>query len=54
VEGWLEAKAAQDRYKLALGVIDPWTGRPAVRFANELPTHEGWIVLSTVTVGEGR
>jgi len=54
VEGRLEAKAAPARYRLALGVIDPWTGRPAIRFANKLPTHEGWTELSTVTVAAGR
>jgi len=54
VEGRLEAKASPGRYKLSLGVIDLWTGRPAIQFANKLPTHEGWTVLSTVTVAAGR
>ncbi len=38
-------------YQLALGIIDPWSRRPAVRFANGLPVHEGWTVLSTVVIG---
>jgi len=54
VEGRLEANAAPGHYKFALAVIDPWTGRPAIRFANRMPTHQGSIELSTVTVGEGR
>ncbi len=48
------ANAAAGRYKLALGLIDPWTGQPAIRFANNLPSHEGWTVLSTVAVGPAR
>jgi hypothetical protein len=52
--GKLDLQAASGRFKLALGIIDPWTGRPAIRFANDLPTHEGWTVLSTVMVGRGR
>lgn len=40
------------RYTLALGICDPWTGRPAIGFANRLtrPGGEGWTALSTVTV----
>ncbi len=54
VEGRLEAKAASGRCKLALGIIDPWTSQPAIRFANKLPVHEGWTELSTVRVGGSR
>ncbi|MGO9463833.1 MAG: DUF4832 domain-containing protein [Isosphaeraceae bacterium] len=54
VEGRLEASAAPGRYRLALGIIDPWTRRPAIHFASKLPTHEGWTELSTVTLGAGR
>lgn len=53
-EGRLDAKVAAGRYKLGIGVIDPWTGRPAIRFANKLPAHEGWTLLSAVTIGAGR
>jgi hypothetical protein len=38
------------RYKLAFGIIDPWSGRPAIRLANALPDHEGWTTLSTVVI----
>lgn len=38
------------RYSLALGIRDPWTGKPAIGFANDLPRHEGWTLLSRVTV----
>ena len=52
----LESDVALDapagRYKLALGVIDPWTSQPAIRFANNLTTQDGWTVLSTVSVGQ--
>ena len=49
-EQWAVMKASPGRYKLALGVIDPWTGRPAIRFANDLPVHDGWTVFSTVVL----
>jgi hypothetical protein len=42
--------AAPGRYTLALGIRDPWTGKPAIGFANDLPRHEGWTLLSAVTV----
>lgn len=51
VEGGMEVHAPAGRYRLALGIIDPWTKRPKVSFANALPRHEGWTVLSTVEVG---
>ena len=38
------------RYSLAIGIIDPYTGKPAVAFANTLPSWQGWTVLSHVDV----
>jgi len=38
------------RYRLALGIVDPWTDRPAVRFANKVVDQGGWALLSPVTV----
>ena len=40
------------RYLLALGIIDPMTRGPAVAFANDLPTREGWTILGEVEVIE--
>lgn len=37
-------------YRFALGIVDPWTGRPAVRFANKLEEREKWAVLSRVKI----
>ena len=37
-------------YRLAFGIIDPWTHQPAIRFANQLPTRSGWAELSTITI----
>jgi hypothetical protein len=54
--GKFQAKAAPPvnarpgSYQLALGIRDPWTGLPAIGFANELPRHEGWTVISRVEV----
>ena len=47
-------KARAGRYRLALGIIDPWTSRPAIRFANALPTQAGWTILSTVAIAPAR
>jgi hypothetical protein len=47
-------KAKPGRYQLALGFIDPWTGRPAIRLANNLLAQEGWTVLSSVAVVPAR
>ncbi|MAR08476.1 MAG: hypothetical protein CL681_00705 [Blastopirellula sp.] len=38
------------KYRLAIGIRDPWTNRPAIRFANQLPVVDGWTVLSTMEV----
>lgn len=35
---------------LAVGLVDPVTLRPAVRFANERGLEDGWVPLDTVTV----
>lgn len=42
--------APPGRYRLALGIVDPWTNRPAIGFANHLPRQNGWTILSNLTV----
>lgn len=38
-------------FRLALGIVDPWTGRPAVQFANVLQqSSAGWNVLTPISV----
>lgn len=37
-------------YGLAIGIIDPFTGEPAIRFANSLPCVNGWTILTTIRV----
>ncbi|MCW3059052.1 MAG: hypothetical protein JWQ02_873 [Capsulimonas sp.] len=37
-------------YRLGIGVIDPMTGRPGVKFANTLPSDNGWTILTSVRV----
>jgi hypothetical protein len=37
-------------YRLGIGIRDPWQDRPAIRFANELPVHDGWTLLSDIEV----
>ena len=45
-------EAPAGRYSLALGIIDPMTGRPAVEFANKGENRGGWFVLGPVEVVE--
>jgi hypothetical protein len=37
-------------YAVAVGIIDPWTQRPRVRFANSLANTDGWVVLGTIQI----
>jgi hypothetical protein len=37
-------------YDLAVGIIDPWTSKPSIQFANHLSIVDGWSVLSKVNV----
>ncbi len=50
IKGDVAVKPNPGRYKLALGIIDPWTNQPAVRFANDLSTKDAWTVLSNLVV----
>jgi hypothetical protein len=42
--------APPGRYRLAIGIRDPWSSRPSVRFANDLPRSDGWTILSHLEV----
>jgi hypothetical protein len=42
--------APPGHYRLALGIRDPWTNRPAIGFANDLPRQNGWTLVSEVMV----
>lgn len=46
----LKKPAKPGSYRLAFGLIDPWSGRPAVQFANQLPEIDGWTVLTPISV----
>lgn len=46
----VDAPADKGRYRLALGIEDPWTHKPAIRFANQLPVTRGWTILGELTV----
>jgi hypothetical protein len=54
VEEEVGVQAPAGRYRLALGIIDPWTDRPSIAFANELGRQGGWAVLSALVVEAGR
>ena len=50
IKGDVAVTANPGRYKLALGIIDPWTNQPAIQFANSLPVKDAWTVLSNLNV----
>lgn len=50
VSGQIPAAVPAGRYRLALGIVDPWKKRPAIRFANTLPVVDGYTVLGEVRV----
>jgi hypothetical protein len=54
IDGELPTPAGPGIYRLALGIEDPWTQNPSIRFANELPVSNGWTILGEVEVGSGR
>jgi hypothetical protein len=38
------------KYRLALGIRDPWTNQPAIGLANDVIAVDGWQVLSELEV----
>ena len=46
-------KAPPGRYRLALGIRDPWRDRPAIAFASELPRQDGWTILGDLEIAAG-
>lgn len=54
VEGTVRIDAPPGLYRLALGIRDPWTDRPAIAFANKLPRQDGWTLMSSVKLKPGR
>jgi len=38
------------RYRLGLGIRDPWTNRPVIGLANDVRAVEGWQILSELEV----
>jgi len=41
-------------FQLGLGVIDPWTKKPAIQFANQMIIRNGWAILGNVEVNSER
>jgi hypothetical protein len=46
----VQLKTKPGAYELALGIRDPWTGRPGIAFLNDLSRRDGWTILSRVEV----
>jgi hypothetical protein len=51
-EAQLHWNVVPGKYRLALGIRDPWKDRPAIRFANEAPVKDGWTILSEIQITE--
>jgi len=47
----LGANIAPGTYRLAIGIVDPWKGEPAISFANRLERSGGYTVLRSIEVG---
>jgi hypothetical protein len=54
IDGNLRTPTGEGIYRLAIGIEDPWTRNPGIRFANKLPVSRGWTILSEIEVGSGR
>ena len=50
LEALLPKPAKAGTYRLAVGLVDPWVGKPTVRFANRLAVVGGWTVLAPVSL----
>ncbi|MBT6850886.1 MAG: DUF4832 domain-containing protein [Opitutae bacterium] len=50
IEAQLASPSKAGAYRLALGIEDPWTRKPAIRFANDLPVVQGWTVIGEVEI----
>lgn len=46
----LEIQVRPGKYRLGLGIRDPWKDRPAIQFANELKIQDGWTIVSEFDV----
>jgi len=42
------------KYRLGLGIRDPWRNRPAIGFANDLNVTNGWTLVSEIQIAEQR
>ena len=46
----VSARVPAGKYRLALGIVDPWKGVPSIAFANALPRVDGYTILGSVEV----
>jgi hypothetical protein len=49
-KGSIRIEAKPGKYQLGFGIRDPWTDRPTVALANQLPLHDGWTILSKIKI----
>lgn len=49
-EAQLRFDGPAGKYRLALGIRDPWTNQPRIGLANDIPTSNGWQILSELEI----
>jgi hypothetical protein len=50
IQASLPVHVAPGVYRIGIGIVDPETASPDIKFANDLPYSNGWTVLSYVRV----
>jgi hypothetical protein len=47
---YIPENLADDTYQVRIAMLDPRTGQPAIRFANEGRQDDGWYAMGSLTV----
>jgi hypothetical protein len=47
---YIPAELENGEYKVRIAMLDPRSGRPAIRFANEGRQDDGWYAVGSLTV----
>ena len=50
IEAEVATRSPAGRYRLAIGIRDPWLDRPTIGFANALERRDGWTLLSDLAI----
>jgi len=47
---YIPENLAEGDYEVRVAMLDPRTGKPAIRFANEGRQPDGWYVMGSLTI----